>query len=236
MFMEIAKRRLQSIADHLIPYAPTIGIIMLAVICAEFGIRGIHVPLKGIEHDPSLSAIALHIFSHNHGLHFLGNFGGMFFYAALFSLVTRQVDMRQNNLLFFVSLISVVGISTVLALFVWPNDNGVAGISGVVNFLMAYFWIGCVSILVVSYSRKTKIRLFNRIDRIIQRRASLIPLALLLIVAGLHWLYDGLEDFIPHGENPIGKLYHLVGFSIGCLAGVTSALLWFKSSDDDARN
>ncbi len=233
--MDLSKRSFWSIANYLAPYVPSISVIALAIICAEFGIRAIQLPMKGIEHEPSFSAIALHMFSHIHGLHFLGNFAGMFFYAWMFSVAMRRVDMRRNNSLFLASMALTVIVSTSLALFVWPNDNGVSGMSGVVNFLMGYFWIGCVSIVLVSYATNRRIRIFIRIDRIIEQHASWAPVGMLLLICALHWAYDRFADFIPYGENALGKLYHLVGFSIGSLAGVVSALLWLETEKSEKR-
>ncbi len=225
--MSATGKVLRTLPDYLIRYAQPIVIVLLAVVCAEFGIRLIHVPMKGIEHDPSLRDIALHMFSHVHGRHFFGNFTGMFFYAAMFSLAARYVDMRRTNGLFFATLILTVLACTCLALYVWPNDNGVAGISGVVNFLLGYFWTGCVPIFLFWLARTETALTHIQADRFVERYPSLLPIGCLLIIYGLHWLADGLDDLTPYGENALGKLYHLVGLSIGSLSGVFTALWWF---------
>ncbi len=207
-------------------YTPLLIIAAIAFICAQVGSRALFLPMHGIEHDPSTETIMLHVFSHNSPAHFLGNYIGLFFYAVLFGLACRQIDMRENNSFFVGGLMASVCLSIGLALFVVPNDNGVTGISGVVNFLMGYFWVGCAPLLLVAYPINRKRRLFVRMQRRMRSRPMLLAGAFFVGTLVVHGIMDGFASLDPIGENSIGNLYHLVGYSVGCAAGMLTFLRW----------
>ncbi len=207
-------------------YLPLVVIGALALVCANVGSSGLHLPMYGIDHNPSLSTILLHVFSHNDPAHFLGNYLGLFLYAVLFGVTCRHIDLRENNGLFISALVGSVGLSILFGLFVLPNENGVTGVSGVVNFLMGYFWVGCAPILLLSIPVSSEQRSLMRMQR--KARRFPLPLGAMFFVGTLiaHWVLDGFAGFDPFAINAVGNLYHLIGYSSGCLAGLISVIRW----------
>ncbi len=207
-------------------YLPLVVIGALAFVSANVGSSGLHLPMHGIEHDPSLSAILFHVFSHNDPAHFLGNYLGLFLYAVLFGITCRHIDLRENNGLFISALVCSVTLSILFGLFVLPNENGVTGVSGVVNFLMGYFWVGCAPILLLSTRLGSERKSLMRMQRKVRRFPA--PLVAIFFIGTLiaHWVLDGFAGFDPFAINAVGNLYHLVGYSAGCLAGLISVIRW----------
>lgn len=201
-------------------YLPVMFILALAIMSSVVARQGLHLPMYGMEYDPPLSAILFHIFSHNDAAHFLGNYLGLFFYAALFCYACHKEDFRAGNRLMALSLGATIAVSILLALFVVPNDNGVTGISGVVNFLMGYFWVGVAPMLLIRAMQIRKLRLGVGLYRTIRRSPFLIAFGFLFGTIVAHWIIDGFAGLNPLGENPIGNFYHLVGYLGGCGAGL----------------
>ncbi len=206
----------------------TISILMIAIICVELGRAGIQLAMVGIEHDPTIMSILFHTLTHNDAEHFGDNFWGLFIYFGLIGIVSHFVDTRQNNLLFVSGMITAVSVSTMLGLFVWPNDGGIAGASGILHFLMGYFWIGCFSIYCFSLAVRSRLRVRKRVDRLLQAHPFIVPAAILMVMVVLHWIFDDFESLRPSGQNALGKLYHLVGLIIGIAVGVLSFSRWIK--------
>lgn len=133
--------------------------------------------------------------------------------------------MRSSNSIFLGGLAASVALSIGLALFVVPNDNGVTGISGVVNFLMGYFWVGCAPALLTSYPTNRKRKSSVRFQRRARSRPMLLAGAFFIGTLLAHGLLDGFTSLDPLGDNAIGNLYHLVGYVVG----VGSGLIWVRS-------
>ncbi len=207
-------------------YVTLIVIASVAFVCAQVGSRALHLPMYGIEHNPDAVAILLHVFSHNDAGHFLGNYLGLFLYAVLFGVACHQVDMRMNNATFLSGMVLSIAVSIFLALFVVPNDNGVTGVSGIVNYLMGYFWVGVAPILLLSHRINRRRRWLVRMQRRAGDRPALISSAFVLATLIAHGLLDGFGTLDPFRDNPIGNLYHLVGYSVGCGAGVLTVMRW----------
>ncbi len=205
-------------------YTPLLVIAFIAVICAQVGSNALYLPMHGIEHGPSIGTVLLHVFSHNSPGHFLGNYLGLFFYAVLFGVACRRIDMRSSNSIFLGGLVASVVLSICLALFVVPNDNGVTGISGVVNFLMGYFWVGCAPALLTSFPINRRRRSLVRLQRRVRSRPMLLAGAFFIGTLLAHGLMDGFASLDPFGDNAIGNLYHLVGYVVGCLMGLAMAV------------
>jgi membrane associated rhomboid family serine protease len=217
---------LEPFFDLTVRYFPVILIAGLSSLCVSVGSNGLHLPMFGIEHDPDLRSILLHMFSHNGPEHFLGNYLGLFLYAGLFGLALSKNDMRETNGFFTGALFGVAGLSILLALFVVPNENGVTGISGVVNFLMGYFWVGVAPILLMTTDKLPKIKMFFRLDSIAKRSPSKIVGLFLIGTIAFHWATDDFAGLDPSGDNPVGNLYHLVGYLGGCIAGMILFKRW----------
>ncbi len=205
-------------------YTPLLVIAFIAFICAQVGSNALYLPMHGIEHGPPVETILLHVFSHNSPGHFLGNYLGLFLYAVLFGVACRRFDMRSSNSIFLGGLIASVVLSIGLALFIVPNDNGVTGISGVVNFLMGYFWVGCAPTLLTSYPINRKRRSLVRLQRRSRSRPMLLAVAFLIGTLLAHGLMDSFASLDPFADNSIGNLYHLVGYVVGCLMGLVVAV------------
>lgn len=206
-----------------------VSVLMIAVICTQLARAGIQLGMAGIDHDPSASSILFHTLTHNSAEHFAGNFFGLFAYAGFIGFVSHRVDIGQSNVLFGCGMVAAVTISTSLALFVWPNEGGVAGVSGIVHFLLGYFWIGCFSMYCLSRADQTKLRVLVRVDRLLHEHPFIVPFAMLMLMVLLHWIYDGFESIDPFGVNALGNLYHLVGLIVGVLIGFLSFNRWIKA-------
>lgn len=218
--MELVTRLEGRARDWLLRYTPLLVIALIAFICAQVGSKALYLPMPGIEHGPSVGTILLHVFSHNSPAHFLGNYLGLFLYAVLFGVACRQIDMRSSNSIFVGGLAASVALSIGLALFVVPNENGVTGVSGVVNFLMGYFWVGCAPALLTSYPINRKRRSLVRLQRRARSRPMFLAGAFFIGTLFAHSVLDGFASLDPFGDNSIGNLYHLVGFLVGCGSGV----------------
>ncbi len=224
--MNLRSDILEPFFNMTVRYFPVILIAGLSSLCVSVGSNGLHLPMFGIEHDPDLRSILLHMFSHNGPEHFLGNYLGLFLYAGLFGLALRKHDMRETNGFFTGALFCVAALSILLALFVVPNENGVTGISGVVNFLMGYFWAGLAPILLMTTDRFPKVRMFVRLDRVAKRSPLRVAGLFLIGTILFHWALDGFAGLDPSGDNPVGNLYHLVGYVGGCAAGMILVRRW----------
>lgn len=222
-----------SARNWLLRYTPLLVIALIAFICAKVGSNALYLPMHGFEHGPSVETILLHVFSHNSPGHFLGNYLGLFLYAVLFGVACRRIDMRSGNSIFLGGLAASVALSIGLALFVVPNDNGVTGISGVVNFLMGYFWVGCAPALLTSYPINRKRRSLVRMQRRARSRPMVLAGAFLIGTLLAHGLMDGFASLRPFGDNAIGNLYHLVGYVVGCMMGFVVTISELKSSLKD---
>lgn len=210
--------------DWMLRYTPLLAIALIAFICAQVGSYALYLPMHGIEHGPSIGTVLLHVFSHNSPGHFLGNYLGLFLYAVLFGVACRRIDMRSSNSIFLGGLTASVVLSIGLALFVVPNDNGVTGISGVVKFLMGYFWVGCAPALLTSYPINRKRMSLIRLQRRSRSRPMFLAVAFFIGTLLAHGLMDGFASLNPLGDNAIGNLYHLVGYVVGCLMGLLMAV------------
>ncbi len=222
--MELANGVEGRARNWVLRYTPLLVIALVAFICAQVGSNALYLPMHGIEHGPSVETILLHVFSHNSPSHFLGNYLGLFLYAVLFGVACRRIDMRSSNSIFLCGITASVVLSIGLALFVVPNDNGVTGISGVVNFLMGYFWVGCAPALLMSYPINWNRRSLVRLQRRSRSRPMLLAVAFLIGTLLAHGLMDGFASLNPLGDNAIGNLYHLVGYVVGCLMGLLMAV------------